>query len=405
MLRRGVRVRRVLGMEHELHQPLAVAEVDERHAAVVPTARTPIRRGRRRSPACSARSSPHACVRIAVLQSLIGSPRSSLCGPVRSGQPVHHIADRAPSPGSPSAEAAERHGRRPRPPALAEDRAYAAPGSIGHLELRLQRAAPRTPPRPGPRRRGARRRAAPPPAGRRPRSTTTKQRGPELAGERRALLAQREEHPIQTQREPDPGRRRSAEHLGEPVVPPAAARRVAPAPARAPPTRTRTSCACSSRARGRAEGRARTRPPPRRARCAPQRSARRTPRTGARRSSGAPSTNGLAAVDLAVEHSERVRPEPRPAVLVELDPRAARGTRSASRGRPAGTRRRRSSSRCSSSPREPTPTQEPVPEHDHLDVGAGSRRPRSSRPRTAGTPGAVPPAAVRAGTGATRSTP
>src|SRR5207248_1203351 len=35
VLRRGVRLRSVLGMEDELDDPLPVAEVDERHAAVI----------------------------------------------------------------------------------------------------------------------------------------------------------------------------------------------------------------------------------------------------------------------------------------------------------------------------------------------------------------------------------
>ena len=42
--------------------------------------------------------------------------------------------------------------------------------------------------------------------------------------------------------------------------------------------------------------------------------------------------------------------------------------------------------------------QEPLPEHDHLDVGRRRPRPRSPRCRTAGTRGTGPPAAVRAGT-------
>ena len=45
MLRRGVRLRGVLGMEHKLHQTLAIPEIDEGHAAVVPPAPHPSAEG------------------------------------------------------------------------------------------------------------------------------------------------------------------------------------------------------------------------------------------------------------------------------------------------------------------------------------------------------------------------
>src|SRR6185295_12144344 len=77
-------------------------------------------------------------VRIDVLSSLTGrTPTpSSLCGPIRSGQPVHHIADGdlllVPIPEGLHRRRAGSH------LALTEDHGVCGARSIGHLELRLQ---------------------------------------------------------------------------------------------------------------------------------------------------------------------------------------------------------------------------------------------------------------------------
>ena len=60
LLRRRVRLGGVLGMEHDLHDALAVAQVDEGHAAVIAAVRHPAAQGRPRRRRRSARSSPHA---------------------------------------------------------------------------------------------------------------------------------------------------------------------------------------------------------------------------------------------------------------------------------------------------------------------------------------------------------
>ena len=327
-------------MEHELHQPLAVPEVDERHAAVVPAAPHP-----------PAEGDPFAGV--------LGSELAARVRPHRRPELAHRIAPRphrsaaqsvresqfTTSPiGTSSCSPSARRFRIAVPAATSRSpRITRVRGAraVGHLELRLQGPLlergrggdARVPeivdePRPD---------LARPPARSRRRST----RARALPGSVAPSSRRAEEQPVQAQREPDA--RASAVRRA-----PRRARRIArrrtasPAPARAPPTRTRTSSACSSRALGRAGGRARTRPPRRPARCGRPRSARRRPGTGCRRSAArrarAASARRPCSRTRGADWSGAASGSPRRA-----PPGAVRGTRSASRGRPAGTRRRRSS--------------------------------------------------------------
>ena len=234
-----------LGVEHDLDHAFAVAQVDERHAAVVaPVGHPPAerdlrarvaRRGARRTGACASRSA--ASVTANALRRAVSHPRGR--------RPAPSPARRRPCRRSVTV----RRRARARPRIAANVRAAA----VGDLELRLERAllerhvrgdAPRRgAPRPSPgrdrarprRSRRRRRRPRPPPAARRPSAAI-------------ARSTRSKPHP-----EPHARHVRPAERLGQPVVTPAAEQ--GPLLRGQPrPRRTRTRSSCSSRARGRASG-------------------------------------------------------------------------------------------------------------------------------------------------------
>ena len=167
------------------------------------------------APACSARSSPHACVRIAVAyvdRSLI-RPRCPPRGAAATSASATVSCDAVVEP-------AQRDGAR-RQLVGADDRREARVASVGHLELSFQGTFlvggvgrhPRAaeigheggPGRPG----------------------LVAERDDEhgerlLGGRRQPFVGEREQHPLEAHPEPDPGHPRAAERLGQPVVPAAA---------------------------------------------------------------------------------------------------------------------------------------------------------------------------------------
>ena len=129
----GVRLGGLLRMEDDLDDALAVAQVDERDPAVVATVRDPAAQrdlARRRR---SARSSPHAWVRIAVASG------------DRSVMPIRRRRRDAPATSASGTAVCvavvhptQRHGAVGEL-LLADDRREGGVGAVGHLELRLQR--------------------------------------------------------------------------------------------------------------------------------------------------------------------------------------------------------------------------------------------------------------------------
>ena len=164
-------------------------------------------------PASAPRSSPHACVRIAVAN----ADRSVMRRPSR---PRPRPRPAAPRVCSPSREPPERHGARGEL-GVADDRSEACRGAVGHLELRLERpflvrqigGEPRVA------------ELAHEARGRRARRLGERDDvhvERRLAGRGDALVPQRDQHALETHAEADARHVRTAEQLRHPVVPSAA---------------------------------------------------------------------------------------------------------------------------------------------------------------------------------------
>ena len=243
-MRGRVRVGRGLGVEHELHESRAVAQVDEDQPAVVAAAVhpagdarlrcRPARRSARRTTCRGSGSVAVACFTTA------GS-RAGSSGSRR--RPTARAARRTPCSCSATSL---------RPPTIATYRAPIRSACLswplqrapGELQLRREPGAARLA-RERERGRARRRSSAAPRTGRRAR--------------RRTALAGRQQHPLDARR-PSPSRAsagRRAARSGRR----SARRRRRPTARRAHRSRTRTPCACSSRGRARASGRARSASP------------------------------------------------------------------------------------------------------------------------------------------------
>ena len=339
LLRRRVGRRRVLGVEHDLHDALAVAKVDERDAAVVaavghPPAERHLVAGVRRPAArrtCAVRIA--VAHRRALGRWVVASDlrrRAAEPRPRRRAAPSSASRRRArASVTVPSASSRPRRSRRsprPRGPPASSAPSSAAPRTAAIGRDPRARGAPSTSART--------RRASGVPIADDERAAAAR------AAARHTFALERQQHPIEPHREPDPraSAARRAPRRARRIGRRANRVRLLGRQHRRRPTRTR--CACSSRGprtSGGVEHRTSTpaasSPARTAAKCV---GARLAEALGDRRRAGErrrparrrPCSRAPAAGSSA---------QPLPVLVVELGRGAPRGTRPAPRGRPGGT--------------------------------------------------------------------